>query len=160
MTIYDPCADDVRKMNFLSGDLAPAERREMERHLQVCPDCKSELDDLSVLCGRLKDLHQPKCPEVMVASAIASLEKYENLGRRFRRARQMALAALGILALIGTFLLLRGFEIDLFSSASIPNLPINLEIVRFVIVLVVLAGLPACLDGLGFLLVRRRVVAE
>lgn len=160
MTISDLCADDARKMDFLCGDLSPAERQEMEQHLQGCSACRSELDDLSVLSERLKDINVPKCPEGFVASAMASVEAYERLGRRFRRARQMVLAALGVLALISTFVLLRGFQLDPLWSVTISDLSINFEIVRFVVVLALLLGLPACLDGLGFLMVRRRLVCE
>lgn len=160
MTISDLCADDARKMDYLSGDLIPEQRREIERHLQGCPACRSELDDLRVLCERLEDLQPPKCPEAMAASAIAGLERYELVGRRFRRARQMVLVALGLVSLVGTFVLFRGVQIDPTWSGTISDLSINFEIVRFVVVLVLLSGIPACLDGLGFLLVRRSVVAE
>lgn len=160
VTISDFCTDDARKMDYLGGDLSPAEKREMEQHLRNCFGCRCELDDLSLLSGRLKELPPHECPDEMVVSAIAALDRYERLGRRFRRARQVVLAVLGLLGLVGTVALFLTLQSNPFSSLVPSNLSINLEIVRFVVVLVVLSGIPACLDGLGFLVVRRNVVHE
>lgn len=160
MTISELCTDDARKMDYLCGDVSPEEKREMERHMKECPACRAEIDDLRILGEQLIKMARPECPEGLARSVVTDLERYERLGRRFRRQRQIVLAALGALSLTVVFVLASSITIGSLPRELASSLAMEFEAVRFIVVLAILLVLPACLDSLGFLVVRRSVMAE
>lgn len=61
------CADPDRLSAFLDGELAAAEERAVEDHLAHCPSCRTELDGLRALVGRLHGLQRATPPPALGA---------------------------------------------------------------------------------------------
>ena len=74
---------DTDLVPYLRGELAPADRERIARHLEECPDCRQDTEQLRDLLGQLsRSIGQP--PEVNWARYRAELrEKLE--ARRGRR---------------------------------------------------------------------------
>jgi len=90
---------DTDLVPFLRGDLPPAERDRVARHLEECPDCRQDAEQLRDLLGDLaRSMGQP--PTVQWARYRAELrEKLEaRRGRRAWWSRPMPLAVSASLA--------------------------------------------------------------
>ncbi len=65
--------------DYLEGSLAPADRREFERHLSVCPPCVAYLDaykkTLTLTRGAMKDGSPDEMPQELIDAIRAAREK-------------------------------------------------------------------------------------
>lgn len=101
---------------YVLGALSPAERREFEDHLRVCPDCADAVQELAGLPGLLATVPlevaqaQPvgPVPDTVLPSLIRAL----RVGERRRRWATAAAAAVVAAALSAGGLALAGFPGD------------------------------------------------
>ncbi len=65
MTPADPFQDNLKA--YLDGELSWLSRRNLRRHLNTCPDCRKELDEMELIRKRLRDTESnpnPLSPEL------------------------------------------------------------------------------------------------
>ncbi|WP_378147294.1 anti-sigma factor family protein [Cnuibacter sp. UC19_7] len=104
--------DDYREWDaaYVLGALAPEERREYERHLETCAECRSRLAELAGIPGILGAVtpeeavalsadEEPEAHEEAPASLVRSLATSMRVRRRRLRRRVVAGAAAAGLAL-------------------------------------------------------------
>ena len=97
---------------LVAGALAPQERREVERHLRACDQCRDELVDVAALPGLLRRIPDPPAPTVpgqlpgARARLITSAQTRATHTRRRRHRGFVAAAVLPVL-LAGTFVATR-----------------------------------------------------
>ena len=159
MTTYRFCDDDDKKMDYLAGVLNSNETAKVATHLAECPACRSELAELAALGVKLAQLPAPICPPELVQGTIDLLIARDELERRVRIEQKVILGLLGSTALTILLLLLGGVIPGLAVAEFGPNLPSNSGMLRNGLVLLLLMALPSGLDNLGFLVLRRRLIA-
>lgn len=94
---------DTDLVPYLRGELTPADRERVARHLDECPDCRQDTEQLRDLLGHVASIGEP--PEVNWARYRAELrEKLE--ARRGRRAWWWRPAPLALSASLASVLLL------------------------------------------------------
>lgn len=103
---------------FLDGEVAEAERREIEAHLSACPQCRAHLQAegavRSLVRGRRERLREPAPPDlrlriVRAVQAEETQRRWDVMSRR-RTLGLLALAASLALAVIGGSLYFRSAE--------------------------------------------------
>lgn len=106
-----PAVDPYRDWGaaYVLGSLAPAERREFEVHLAVCPDCAADLASLAGVPGLLSVVPRERAVALLepeppgVPSVLAGLLAAERSRRR--RARVLTAAAVLVAAVMGAALM-------------------------------------------------------
>ncbi len=107
---------DIERLNdYLDGDLAPREHREIESHLRQCGDCRRSLDELSAIVRAASELPPVAPPERIWESVAASLIERKSFARTsgswWRSALYPALAAAAAILLgVSLWLAMRGEE--------------------------------------------------
>ena len=56
------CEQAIRLNAYHDGELSPAARADLERHLGQCPQCSAELERLRRLRGMFASLPRPELP--------------------------------------------------------------------------------------------------
>ena len=100
-------ADCARYVELLSarldGELTPAEERELEEHLEVCPACRALEGQLSVLHGSFAALEETPAPAGFAQGVMDRIRAQEHRPKvvpLFRRPQVRALAGLAACALV------------------------------------------------------------
>ena len=157
MTTSSHCDDDALKMDYLADDLPPDERAAFAGHLAGCGACRAELEELALLADRIGGLEPPRCPAALARSTVGEMERVREVERRFGRDLRAVLIPLAGLAMMLLALVLWSIRPEPGLEHPVPTDGwLN---VRFLLVGALLLILPAGLDGLGFLVVRRRLMA-
>lgn len=78
--MIDCRAVKARLGRFLDGELAGAERAEVQSHVQGCPTCYNELAALQALAANLDSLVIPPVPENLAAGVISRLHEANESG--------------------------------------------------------------------------------
>ena len=98
-------ADCARYVELLSarldGELTPAEERELEEHLEVCPACRALEGQLSVLHGSFAALEETPAPAGFAQGVMDHIRAQEHRPKvvpLFRRPQVRALAGLAACA--------------------------------------------------------------
>lgn len=60
---------------FVDHTLAPNERAEVERHLETCPRCRQEIDELTLLCRDLAQLPKAAPSEGLLKKTLAAQQE-------------------------------------------------------------------------------------
>lgn len=85
----------------MDGELPPAQAKELEAHLAVCPLCRALAEELSALTASLRDLDELEAPEGFVDNVMTRV-RAESAGPKvipfFRRPQVKALAGLAACA--------------------------------------------------------------
>ena len=90
------CGDTAYLMRYHDGELPPAERRAVERHVADCSACAGELAALRALSRSLSGLEPPPLPEGMVERIRTSLKRPDEVVV-LRMCRRVAAAAAAVL---------------------------------------------------------------
>ncbi len=95
--------------SLLDGELTEAERREAERHLAGCADCRARLDSLGRVVGTLKRLERAAPPEALaqlvqrrvalVGTRRSYLDRMEERLQRLGKGSPLAVSFALVLAL-------------------------------------------------------------
>lgn len=87
----------------MDGELSPAQAKELEAHLAVCPLCRALAEELSALTASLRDLDELEAPEGFVDNVMARV-RAESAGPKvipfFRRPQVKAMAGLAACAVL------------------------------------------------------------
>src|SRR2546426_12412786 len=95
---------DTDLVPYLRGELPPADRERVARHLEECPDCRQDTEQLRDLLGHVaRAIGQP--PAVNCARYRAEVRRKLE-GRRRRRASWRRPAPLALSAGVASVLLL------------------------------------------------------
>ena len=106
-TIAEFCSQRSEIAAYIDGELLPREELELESHLAVCGECRSELNEqkklLCVLDFALEDEKEFKLPENFIKIVVANAEsKVSGLRRPQERSTALFVcAALFLLVLLG-----------------------------------------------------------
>jgi hypothetical protein len=107
-----------RLSDLLDLALAAPERAEVETHLDGCPDCRRELDQLRATVSLLSRVERPRAPVGFVDRVTAAARPvpwYQRLGRRLFVPLGIKLpvqaAAMVVIAVLGVYLLQRTPEL-------------------------------------------------
>ena len=97
-------ADCARYVELLSarldGELTPAEERELEEHLEVCPACRALEGQLSVLHGSFAALEETPAPAGFAQGVMERIAGEKKVIPLFRRPQVRALAGLAACAVL------------------------------------------------------------
>ena len=89
---------------YADEELSETQHLAVAQHLESCPACQQELEDLRLLCGSLKRQGQ-RIPEPpaweAVASTVAAHSRPAGVLRAWRRADLAIAASLGAIAILG-----------------------------------------------------------
>jgi anti-sigma factor RsiW len=166
------CDNDAMKLDYINGELSGAARDRMIRHLESCPGCREELDDLAGLARALESLPRQPVPRdlvdrveravlqpALVPARRADRNQLHSWGSFVASAMTVVAAAAVLLVLPDpalTFLRsLPGLLDALVTSAQALNESTRAALVCMWIAIAFLC-LPACAESLHVLLVLRR----
>jgi hypothetical protein len=122
------CHDAREQLSdFLEEALGPAELAELRSHLDGCPECSRELEQLSATLSLLSRVERPRAPVGFVDRVMAATHPapwYRRLGRwlfiPLGRKLPAEAAAMVMIAVLGVFLLQRTPEMK---DAARPEFP-------------------------------------
>ncbi|MDD3051708.1 MAG: anti-sigma factor [Candidatus Cloacimonetes bacterium] len=106
------CNDIRNRLNaFIDGEIQGEERTLIQEHLDICSDCKAELDSIIALNNFLRDYQEQDLDDALVDKIVSScvgkhakIIHFSNLFRRVPLAASVAAAfLLGIYLGISTF---------------------------------------------------------
>ncbi len=121
---------------LLDEELAPAERAQVQAHLEGCPDCRRELDGLGSTVSLLSRVERVRAPVGFVDKVTAGLQPvpwYRKLGRMvflplsvklpIEAGAMVVIAVLGVYLLQGTPELKDAARLDLPAITTRPEAP-------------------------------------
>jgi anti-sigma factor RsiW len=70
--------------DYLSGELAPAQRQEAKAHLEQCASCRADVESYRVLISSLPDLPDPSVPDDLTDQVMEAIRPQWAVLRRQR----------------------------------------------------------------------------
>ncbi|MCP4548967.1 MAG: hypothetical protein GY835_21135 [bacterium] len=163
------CNDDIRKLDYLTGELEGVDRDEFVRHLASCRGCREELAAMAILEVDLRDLPQVRCPDTLAADTLASLREYSSLRSRYLRYRILALVGLcaagaALVSLVSLMDPAGWLRIACDSLAEslttvCRSVPLTGSMLQLAALLLLAISLPRLLDRMSYLLTRKMLLS-
>ncbi|TSI06247.1 anti-sigma factor [Lysinibacillus sp. BW-2-10] len=111
---------------YLDGDISRDHEQQLKKHLQMCPDCREHMHQLSDTIAFVKSAAQITAPPHFEEQVMKRLPKAKNrvgVQKWFRR--HPILAAVAVFCLFMSATMLSSYQNDEFSVTKQPNLVVD-----------------------------------